>query len=133
MKTFKIKDENGKEFEVNELEEVKTEEEVPTKDEDTSTLTDLEIEALRKIIPHVDKLIALLDIEEEEHDVDEDLEEDIEDSDDEDKEEIVDTDEDCEKMHDSVGAIENKTKANDSIEIQDEISNAWSKRYGGRE
>ena len=136
MKTFHVKDEDGMEYKVEELEKETT---IPTTDNEP--LSETEIDSLRKLAAVADKLIALLEIEKEEHDVDEAEEEMLEDEDIEKEEEedeiVVDTDEidECErKTRDSaksIGAIEKRIQANDSIETQDEIALAWSKRYGG--
>lgn len=139
MKKFHIKDENGKEYSVEETDEVvETEETEPTKDADEAlNFTEDEISALKKLIPIADKLVALLEVEKQEHDVDKDDEADIGDEDEDDEEEtLVDTDEDvdCNKMHDSkksAGAIEKQSVVNDSVDVQDEIANAWAKRYNG--
>lgn len=132
MKKFLITDEDGKDYNV---EEVETKEESTTKDE-ASELTSDEIESLKKLAANADKLIALLEIEKEEHkdetdvlDEDEDkTETDVEI--DADKEDVVDTDKlksTCDSKR-SIGAIERK-HSNDSIDVQDEIAIAWANRY----
>lgn len=135
MKFFHIKDEDGMEYKVEEIEKETT---VPTTDNET--LSDVEIDSLKKLAAVADKLIALLEVEKEEHDVDEAKEEMLEDEEIEEKEDedeiVIDTDEvaECEsKAHDSkrsIGAIE-RNQVNDSLEVQDEIANAWNLRYNG--
>ena len=152
-KKYFIVDEDGKKHSVEEIEEVeKTEDEAPaeeikpdaTKDETPAAiaLTDEEIESLKKLLPLAevaDKLVELAkaneepevnDEEESEEDLEEeDFEEEVDDSD---EEEVVDTDESngC-TAHDSANAIETKQVVNDSVDVQDEISEAWNKRYQG--
>ena len=134
---FHITDENG---ETAVVEEIKEEKDVKATDDDTiSTLSEEEIKTLKSLLPHVDKLIALVsketdesEVEDEDKDEDEELDESI----DADKEEIVDTDadeddKDKDRMYDSMSTINKKTKANDSLDIQDEIAMSWAKRYNG--
>lgn len=134
MKTFRIKDEEGKEYSVEELNEVTTEEVMPEKND--SSLSDEEIASLKKLAAVADKLVALTETTDEvDPEVKEQVNEVLEDEDEDcDKEEIVDTDEEddeCEKMHDSINSLEKHTSTNDSVDVQDEISSAWAKRYGG--
>lgn len=151
---FHIKDEDGKDYTVEEIIERETTDEIPEDDvlrnnpETTNeTLTSDEIKALKSLAQVAPKLLELLDIEEKEHeenpdlvdsDEDEEDKEEITDEDEEDldndKEEIIDTCEE-EKMstHDSkssVGAIENSKKSVDDSCV-DDIATAWAKRYGG--
>lgn len=139
---FNVRDEDGKEYNVEEVEEVKkTDDEDETKKPLTNTCTDdalspEEIASLKKLAGIADKLCALVDtttdekVEEEEE---EEEEEEIEDEG-EQIEEVIDTDE-PKKAKDSIkksaGAIEKKTvKTEDSVE-EDDVSAAWAKRYGG--
>ena len=131
-KKYFIVDEDGNKHSVEEIEEVeKTNDEAPaeeikpdaTKDETPAAiaLTNEEIESLKKLLPLAevaDKLVELAKANEEQ-DVD-------------DEEEVVDTDESngC-TAHDSANAIETKQVVNDSVDVQDEISEAWNKRYQG--
>lgn len=134
MKKFRIKDEDGMEYQV---EEIEKKEDIPTTD-DASIFTDEEIASLKKLLSVADKLVALAETKDEvDPEVKESVNEVLEDEDiDEDekieKEEIVDTDEDEEgcEMHDSINSLE-KSNVNDSIDTQTEIANAWAKRYGG--
>lgn len=135
---FNVRDEDGKEYKVEEVEEVKK-----TNDEDetgkplTNTCTDdalspEEIASLKKLAGIADKLCALVDTTTDEE-VEEEEEEEIEDEG-EQIEEVIDTDE-PKKAKDSIkksaGAIEKKTvKTEDSVE-EDDVSAAWAKRYGG--
>lgn len=137
---FYIKDEDGKEYEVEEVAEKTTDEETlppveeKTTDEDVNALTADEITALKSLAANADRIIALLDTEEAEHEATEDEEPVIEDEDED--ETIVDTDEEMENTcHDSkrsVGAIEKGKVLNDSIEVQDSIAAAWAKRYSNK-
>lgn len=142
MKKFIIRDEE-KEYEV---EEVETEVETTPKDEEPASpasLSEEDIAALKKLASISDKLVALVEIEKDEH-ADEpesemlDEDEDEEEIEEDDEEEIVDTDEELEKVkgHDSkksIGAIAKKAKSKDSIADAQEqdIASAWAKRYGG--
>lgn len=136
MKKFRIKDEDGMEYQVEEIE--KTEDTIPAND-DMSTLSDEEISALKKLAAVADKLVALTETTDEvEEEVKESVNEVLEDEDEEieeeeDKEEIVDTDEDDDEkgsMHDSINSLE-KSSVNDSIDVQTDIADAWAKRYMG--
>ena len=134
MKVFRIKDEDGAEYKVEEVEEQDASE---TKDEVTP-LSEEEIAALRKLLPHIDKLVTLTEVKTEDTtDLPEDKLNDEDDLDEEDldaekEEEVVDTD----KIHDSkksVGSLEKrKVVANDSVDVQDDINTAWAKRYSMR-
>lgn len=133
MKKFRIKDEDGMEYQVEEIEKT-----IPT-DDDMSTLSDEEISALKKLAAVADKLVALTETTDEvEEEVKKSVNEVLEDEDEEieekeDKEEIVDTDEDDNEkgsMHDSINSLE-KSSVNDSIDVQTDIANAWAKRYMG--
>lgn len=135
---FNVKDEDGKEYTVEEV-ETTTEKVDPvnnteTKDDESSSLSAEEIGALKGLAAVADKLVALVN-----NDVGDGCEEEeVDDSDeDEDEEEVIDTAEEksAKKMGDakkSVGAIEKKkpARADDSIE-EDEVANAWTKRYNG--
>ena len=144
---FKIKDEDGRNYEIEEIEtnddditEVSEIEAVEEKEE----LTPEDISTLKKLIEAAPKLIKLLAVEEKEHAenpelVDEDMVEDeeeeiaeVEDEDEEEeKEEILET-----KTHDSkrsIGSLESKkaTKLDDSLDCCS-VEKAWAKRYGGK-
>lgn len=143
---FKIKDEDGRNYEIEEIEtndddvtEISEIETVEEKEE----LTPEDISTLKKLIEVAPKLIKLLAVEEKEHAenpelVDEDMVEDeeeemaeVEDEDEEEeKEEILET-----KTHDSkksIGSLESKkvTKLDDSLDCCS-VEKAWAKRYGG--
>ena len=143
---FKIKDEDGRNYEIEEIEtnddditEVSEIETVEEKEE----LTPEDIITLKKLIEAAPKLIKLLAVEEKEHAenpelVDEDMVEDeeeeiaeVEDEDEEEeKEEILET-----KTHDSkksIGSLESKkvTRLDDSLDCCS-VEKAWAKRYGG--
>lgn len=134
---YKVRDEDGKQYEVEEVKEVKKTDEDETKKPLTNTCTEDEslsadeISALKKLAGIADKLLALIDKSTDE-DNEEEEEEEIEDED-EQIEEVIDTDE-PKKAKDSIkksaGSIEKKTKTVDAIE-EDDIATAWAKRYGG--
>lgn len=139
---FNVRDEDGKEYNVEEVEEVKkTDDEDETKKPLTNTCTDdalspEEIASLKKLAGIADKLCALVDTTTDEKVEEEEEEEEEEEIDDEGEqiEEVIDTDE-PKKAKDSIkksaGAIEKKTvKTEDSVE-EDDVSAAWAKRYGG--
>lgn len=132
---FNVRDENGKEYKVEEVEEVKkTDDEDETKKPLTNTCTDdalspEEIASLKKLAGMADKLCALVDTTTDEEEEEEEIEDEGEQI-----EEVIDTDE-PKKAKDSIkksaGAIEKKTiKTGDSVE-EDDVSAAWAKRYGG--
>lgn len=132
MKKFRIKDEDGMEYSIEEVEK-----EIPAQDEDTSALTEDEILALKKLAAVADKLVSLTkevedadpEVKKEVNEVLEDEDEDSDEDEDED-EKVVDTDEKSDKMHDSVNSLA-KPSVKDSIDSQLDIVNAWAKRYNG--
>ena len=135
---FNVRDENGKEFKVEEVEEVKKTDEDETKKPlqpscNDDALSPEEIASLKKLAGMADKLCALVDTTEDEEVEVEEEEEEIEDEG-EQIEEVIDTDEPKKKATDSIkksaGAIEKKIKTEDSVE-EDDVSAAWAKRYGG--
>lgn len=134
-KKYRIIDEDGDHYEV---EEVETEEveapethEDPVEDDD-SALSDEEIRALKNLASVADKLLSLVT---EAQTTDEDTDED-EEMIEEDNEEIIDTDEEelkkptCDSKK-SFGAIEKPVKTVDSLGADLDIESAWAKRYGG--
>lgn len=134
-KKYRIIDEDGDRYEVEEVETEKVETpdacEDPVKDDD-SVLSDEEIRALKRLAGVADKLVSLVaEAQATDEDTDED-EEMIE----EDKEKIIDTDEEelkkptCDSKK-SFGAIEKPVKTTDSIDADLDIAAAWAKRYGG--
>lgn len=134
-KKYRIIDEDGDRYEVEEVEteEVKAPEttEDPVEDDD-SALSNEEIRALKRLAGVADKLVSLVaEAQATDEDTDED-EEMIE----EDKEEIIDTDEEelkkptCDSKK-SFGAIEKPVKTVDSLDADLDIAAAWAKRYGG--
>lgn len=137
---FNIRDVDGKEFEVEEIEKpsAKTKDEPlsSTGCDDEGGLTSDEIKALKNLAAVADKLLAGLDKTQDE-DIEE--EEKIDDAEEE-IEEVVDTDTKNEKneskktsdsIKKSASAIEKrKLVATDTIE-EDTVSSAWAKRYGG--
>ncbi len=137
---FRIKDDDGKEFEVEEIEEMKkdSEEEIEKKEKEEvkdDALTAEEIASLKQLAAVSSDLIKLLKVEEKEHANDKD-EEKVEEKA---EEEVIDTDEhDPLKANDSkgsFGSIEKKEKkdVNDSngYASQLEIENSWQNRFKG--
>lgn len=138
MKKFIVKDEDGCEYDIEQLDDDMTEvpaEETHDDEPGETGLTSDEIAQLKQLAAAAPKLMALIEVENEEHDVDEDLEETLDDCGT--NEEIVDTDEDEEELPmkkdstKSVGSIEIRKKSKDSC-VSESIENAWAKRYGGK-
>lgn len=143
MRKYHVIDEDGSEYQVEELDEELVEEQEEIEDDEPiiNSLSNEELEALKKLAAVADKLVALTETKDSDMDednlVDEDEDEELEDSD-EDKEEVIDTDEE-EKgktpTHDSkksFGSLEAKRKKTvEDSSLVDEISDAWAKRYGG--
>lgn len=135
---FHVKDDDGKDYIVEELEEEKVIPSETVEDDEDETLSAEEIKSLRELLTVAPRLMDLLKEEHKEHaedeDEDEDEEEIIEDDDEEieKKEEILET-----KSHDSkkaYGSIEKIKKAYVDDSLTDSVSDAWAKRYnGGRE
>lgn len=130
---FRIKDEDGKDYEVEEILEKKSEEdaeEVETVETETFKLSDDEIKALKNLAKRADDILSLLNTNNETSD-----EEEIESE----EEEVIDSDEEvvetCEQKQtydskNSFGSLASKkTNVDDSFE--EEVSEAWAKRYGG--
>lgn len=151
---FRITDDFGEKFEVEEITDDFAENEaigdddfVEEKEEihDEEALSSEEISALKGLAAVADKLMALISTqdsdeeeeiqdsdEEEELTEDEDIEEPLMDEEVEEEEKIIDTEEDEEenKITDSINKIQRKSKrADDSIDKQVEISNAWANNY----
>ena len=142
MKKYLVKDEDEGLVvtELDEEPEKKTEDEdIEEEVHDDDALTPEEISALKSLAAVAPDLVALVEKtkasdEDEEIDDEEELEDEDEDEDedallDEDEEEVIETG----KAHDSkksFGAIQRKSKPKDSLE-DDEVANAWAKRYGG--
>lgn len=148
-KKFIVRDEDKNEFEVEEIEEVKEKDEAEEIEEteklkDEESLSTEDILALKKLAGIADKLVALVDIEKDEHageeegemlDEDEDEDEEVEE-----KEEIIDTDEevveektirhDSKKSFGSIAKSKNKDSMADAHES--DVAAAWAKRYGGK-
>ena len=117
MKKFYVRDADGEEYEVEEVEELDE-----GKNEVTEpALTADEIAALKKLAEVADRLIATLETAEEEPIADEETEET------EKTEEVIET-----KTNDSMrsfGAIERKKVVDETID--NDVDDAWTKRYGG--
>lgn len=141
MRKYHVIDDDGSEYQVEELDEELVEE---TQDDEPeiNTLSNEEIEALKKLAAVADKLVALIETKDAEEGMEEnnlvDEDEDSEELDDEDEEEeeVIDTEEEEKKItHDSkksFGSLESKKrKAVVDNSLVDEVSDAWTKRYGG--
>lgn len=141
MKKFRIND-GDETYEITELEdedEIVEETKAKAEDDEVAVLTSEEIASLKELAKVAPSLLALLNKPEEtSEEIDEEIDgEDMdEDEDEEVEEEIVDTDEKVEKKKGkdskkSYGSIQKTKIIEDSLE-EDEISSAWSKRYGGK-
>lgn len=132
MSKFYVKDEDGKDYLVEELDADPVEEDLgedkeKLQDEEFASLSQEELDALKRLASVADKLISMVNTTDAEEEVGE-------------SEEVIDTDEELEedpamKGHDSkksFGSIEKKKVTNDSIDIQESIATAWAKRYGGK-
>ena len=135
MKKFRITDEDGAKYEVEEIEEEVVDEDVEVDPEagepsGNEALTPDEIASLKQLAAAAPAILALLDNGEEPIENEEDDEEvEI----DEVEEEVIDSE--TTKAKDSkksYGSIEKRNQVKDSIDAEEEIANAWSKRYGGK-
>ena len=138
MKKYLVKDEDEGLVvtELDEEPEKKTEDEdIDEEVHDDDALTPEEISALKSLAAVASDLVALVEkskTSDEDEEIDDEDEDEDEDEDallDEDEEEVIETG----KAHDSkksFGAIQRKSKPKDSLE-DDEVANAWAKRYGG--
>ena len=126
MRKFIVRDDDGAEYSVIETEEEKLEDdEVPASDEG---LTPDEIAALKSLAARSADILKLLEVEAKEHEAVTAEDEDVEEKD-VDEDEVVDT------CKDSFGSVEKRTtdsKLQDSDALQEEIADAWKKRYGGK-
>lgn len=135
MKKFRITDEDGAKYEVEEIEEEVVDEDVEVEPEagepsGNEALTPDEIASLKQLAAAAPAILALLDNGEEPIENEEDDEE-VEM--DEVEEEVIDSE--TTKAKDSkksYGSIEKRNQVKDSIDAEEEIANAWSKRYGGK-
>lgn len=140
---FNVRDEDGNVFEV---EEVTKQEETdcggqlpqnePAKASDDELSVE-EIASLKKLASVAEKLISLIPADDAGADPAATGDEDPDENEDDDEETVVETG-DCgampakkDSLKKSVGANEPKTRANDS-DIEDVVSIAWAKRYGGK-
>lgn len=142
MKKFRIND-GDETYEITELEdedEIVEETKAKAEDDEVAVLTSEEIASLKELAKAAPSLLALLNKPEEtSEETDEEIDgEDMDEDEDEEEveEEIVDTDEKVEKKKGkdskkSYGSIQKTKIIEDSLE-EDEISSAWSKRYGGK-
>lgn len=133
MRKYIIRDE-GEEYEVKEFERGDfLDEGEDVIEEKVESFTPDEIVILKKILPHVDKLLDLVSEEEEEvADKDEEVAETEEEITDEDpEEEVIESEKiDTRDSKSSFGAIEIKSKkVKDNFDTS--IDDAWAKRYNG--
>lgn len=145
---FKIKDNRGDTYEVKEIPAVKefsnsvAKNSAPVRDE-KEELTAAELKTLKKLLAKATELLALLKVEEKEHETEEFADDELEIASEKDeKEELKEEEiEDSEELDDtmindskkSFGSIEPK-KIIDSNELDEdaEIAQAWANRYGGK-
>lgn len=135
---YRVKD-GDETYEIEEIEEEPKEPDMT--DDDTSSLSEDEIMALKKLAAVADKLVDLAatadagttDATDEDEDEDVDVDVDVDENDDKDDDDdvVVDT----RRRHDSkksFGSLEKRKKkpTADSVEV-DEVADAWAKRYGG--
>lgn len=147
MKKFRITDEDGAKYEVEEIEEEVVDEDVEVEPEEgehsgNEALTPDEIASLKQLAAAAPAILALLDKGEEpieDEEVEEEVEEEIDEDDldeveeDEMEEEVIDSEKTKAKdSKKSYGSIEKRKKLEDSIDAEEEIANAWAKRYGGK-
>ena len=140
MKKFRITDEDGAKYEVEEIEEEVVDEDVEVDPEagepsGNEALTPDEIASLKQLAAAAPAILALLDNGEEpiENEEDDEEVETDEVEEDEMEEEVIDSE--TTKAKDSkksYGSIEKRNQVKDSIDAEEEIANAWSKRYGGK-
>lgn len=135
---FKVRDKSGREFKVEEIEEVKTN----AKDEpltnacgDDDGLSSEEIASLKQLAAVADKLVGLVNTSADEDEIEDEEEEEIEEIEDEEEEqieEVIDTSKKktADSIKKSATAIEKKLKTDNSLD-KDVVSDAWAKRYGG--
>ena len=133
---YVIHDEDGSRYEVTETEETPVVENVEKIEEvknDEPQLSSDEITALKKLAALSDKLAKLVSdkVTDENEETDEDEETDKDEMT-EKKEEVIDTESSCRDSKYSFNSIEKKKiKTDDSIDPDEEINSAWSKRFNG--
>lgn len=147
MKKFRITDEDGAKYEVEEIEEEVVDEDVEVEPEagepsGNEALTPDEIASLKQLAAAAPAILALLDKGEEpieDEEVEEEVEEEIDEDDldeveeDEMEEEVIDSEKAKAKdSKKSYGSIEKRNQVKDSIDAEEEIADAWAKRYGGK-
>lgn len=138
MKKYYIKDDDDREYEVIESDISEDVDETPDVEEVTA-LSEEDIDALKRLAAVADQLIALVQTQDAsaEEPVEEPVEEPLTDEDPEEVDEVDETEETeevvdtCKDSKRSFGALEKKKiKADDSL--NDEVSDAWAKRFGGK-
>lgn len=144
---FNIRDIDGTEYSVDEIEEVKEADihddddvEIDTTEIESSELSPEEVSALKRLAAVADKLVEMVgssdvhddedDFEEEKEIVEEASDGDYEEADDDEEETVVDTKKMKDSFNRSAFKTEKRKKIDDSLEV-DEISEAWDKRYNG--
>jgi len=134
MKKYLIKDADNDTYEVTEVEEEATPQDDEPIEETAEALTAEELVALRRLIPHIDKLVAQFETpaenaDEEEFEEEDEITDADEDIEEESEEEIVDTCKDSKSLKDSAVSNKKKVTVQDSDDLEDEVSSAWAKRY----
>ena len=133
MRRIYVRDEDGEEYDVREVEEIEETEDVGGEEE----LTGDEKKALKMLAGIADKLAEIVlknegEKEEEETEEIEDEEEvEAEEEVEEENEELVDTDRKACDSRRSFGSIEKKKKSSVDDSIEESVNEAWAKRYGG--
>lgn len=140
---FNVRDEDGNKFEVEEVTKQpdagdcggQLPQNEPAKATDDELSVE-EIASLKKLASVAEKLISLIPADNAGQEPATTGDED-EDEDDDEEETVVETG-DCgampakkDSLKKSVGANESKTRAEDSV-VEDAVSEAWAKRYGGK-
>ena len=103
--------------------------EIEEQDSASIELTEEELASLKKLLPVADKLLALISTEDSEEETFEDTDE---------EEQVEDNEENEEKKElgdsfKSIGAVHQTKKGlNDSEALEQDVDNAWAKRYGGK-
>ncbi len=104
--------------------------EIEEQDSMSIELTEEELASLKKLLPVADKLLALLSTEDSEEELE------VEDTDEEEQVEDNEENEEKKELGDSfksIGAVHQTKKGlNDSEALEQDVDNAWAKRYGGK-
>ena len=133
MKKLFIKDEDE---EIYEMEEIQAEPEVveEKRDEEIESLSADEIIKLKRLAGIADKLLEMFsepkeEVREEEEEEEEEIVED-EEIEEKKEEKVIETDS-CRDSKKAFGSLESRTSSDNDV-IEDQVSSAWAKRYGGK-